>query len=163
MAVVKISKPTQNCLTRLIEQLDNPNIALAELYKQELIIHLLGTPLGEYLVAFANQNSQLQKIKKASDHLHAHFADKISMSELATLSGMGESSFFHHFKIITGFSPLQYQKSLRLNHAKELILKGDLSISQIAYNTGYESMSQFSREYKRQFGVSPSDEHRFLP
>ncbi|MDO4897140.1 MAG: AraC family transcriptional regulator [Moraxella sp.] len=160
VAVSAMNQATKNCLVRLIELLDNPNPALSELYKQELVIHLLGTPLGEHLIAFTNQNSQLQKIKRVSDHLQKHWADKLVMADLAHLVGMGESSFFSHFKAITGFSPLQYQKSLRLNYAKEMILKGDLSISQIAYNVGYESMSQFSREYKRQFGVSPSDTHQ---
>lgn len=104
---------------------------------------------------FANQNSQLQKIKKVSDYLKQHWADKVSVAQLAILAQMGESSFYHYFKAITGFTPLQYQKAIRLNHAKKMIENKVFSISQIAYEVGYESISQFSREYKRMFGVSP--------
>ncbi|WP_416192560.1 helix-turn-helix domain-containing protein [Neisseria sp. CCUG12390] len=158
VAITKITAPVQNCLARLIDQLDDPNLALAELYKQELMVHLLSTSLGASLAAFVSQDSHLHKIKKASDHLYAHFADKITVAQLADLSGMGESSFYHHFKAVTGFSPLQYQKQLRLNHANFLILTEKRSVSETAFAVGYESLSQFSREYKRAFGVSPRDD-----
>lgn len=147
----------ENCLERLIGLLDAPPqfAYLSELYKKELIVHLLNTPLKGSLLAFANQNSQLQKIKKVSDYLKQHWADKVSVAQLAILAQMGESSFYHYFKAITGFTPLQYQKAIRLNHAKKMIENKVFSISQIAYEVGYESVSQFSREYKRMFGVSP--------
>lgn len=86
----------ENCLERLIGLLDaQPQFAyLSELYKKELIVHLLNTPLKASLLAFANQNSQLQKIKKVSDYLKQHWADKVSVAQLAILAQMGESSFY---------------------------------------------------------------------
>lgn len=159
VATADTTPACQDCLTRLINLLDTPtpHQALAELYKQELILHLLDTPLSAQLTAFASQDSHLSKIKKVSDHLHEHWAEKITIAELAQIAQMGESSFFHYFKAYTGLTPLQYQKTLRLNHARQCLLNG-MPVSQSAYTAGFESLSQFSREYKRAFGKNPSDE-----
>ncbi|WP_018651128.1 AraC family transcriptional regulator [Actinobacillus capsulatus] len=159
VAVAKINSQIENCLTRLIDLLDEPSnyLALADLYKKELIIHLLNTPLKTHLILFANQNSHLQKIKKVCHYIQTNLAEKFSVAQLARMVNMGESSFYQHFKIITGLTPIQYQKSMRLNQAQKLLAENQFSVTQTAYQIGYESLSQFSREYKRQFGVSPRE------
>ncbi|WP_416190208.1 helix-turn-helix domain-containing protein [Neisseria sp. CCUG17229] len=158
-----ISPAIQDCLYRLIALLGSSSPtrhALAECYKHELALYLLESRLKNHLLAFCNQNSQLQKIKKACHYLQVHWAEKLTVARLTELSGMGQSAFYQHFKMITGYTPLQYQKSIRLNHAKNLILKRDLPITQIAYQVGYESANQFSREYKRMFGTTPKEDHQ---
>ena len=100
--------------------------------------------------------SNTQKIAKATQYLQTHFRETVRMETLAELCGMSLSGFHHHFKEITTLSPLQYQKSLRLMEAKRLIYQEKSAIAEAAYQVGYESPSQFSREYKRYFGIAPS-------
>nr|WP_245822077.1 AraC family transcriptional regulator [Actinobacillus succinogenes] len=100
--------------------------------------------------------SNTQKIAKATEYLQAHYAENITVDSLAELCGMSLSGFHSHFKKHTTLSPLQYQKSLRLMEAKRLIAEENLPVSTAAYQVGYESPSQFSREFKRYFGTAPS-------
>lgn len=147
---------------RLIRLLDYPNDTefLASLIQQEIYYRLLSAEQGNKLRQLVVDGSHTHRIAQATDWIKSHLNEPIMVESLASRCGMSVSGFHQHFKEITQLSPLQYQKSLRLMEAKRLIkIHGQgAQISQIAMQVGYESPSQFSREYKRLFGVSPSSE-----
>jgi AraC-like DNA-binding protein len=147
---------------RLIRLLDYPNDIefLASLIQQEIYYRLLSAEQGNKLRQLVVDGSHTHRIAQATDWIKSHLNEPIMVESLASRCGMSVSGFHQHFKEITQLSPLQYQKSLRLMEAKRLIkIQGQgAHISQIAMQVGYESPSQFSREYKRLFGVSPSSE-----
>ncbi|GAA0801419.1 AraC family transcriptional regulator [Psychrobacter piscatorii] len=147
---------------RLIRLLDYPNDIgfLASLIQQEIYYRLLSAEQGNKLRQLVVDGSHTHRIAHATDWIKSHLNEPIMVESLASRCGMSVSGFHQHFKEITQLSPLQYQKSLRLMEAKRLIkIHGQgAQISQIAMQVGYESPSQFSREYKRLFGVSPSSE-----
>ncbi len=145
---------------RLIHLLDYPNDIgfLAPLIQQEIYYRLLIAEQGNKLRQLVVNGSHTHRISKATDWIKTHLNEAIVIEELASRCGMSVSGFHHHFKEITQLSPLQYQKSLRLMEARRLIQANDTQIAQIAMQVGYESPSQFSREYKRLFGISPSAE-----
>lgn len=145
---------------RLIHLLDYPDDIgfLAPLIQQEIYYRLLIAEQGNKLRQLVVNGSHTHRISKATDWIKTHLNEAIVIEELASRCGMSVSGFHHHFKEITQLSPLQYQKSLRLMEARRLIQANDTQIAQIAMQVGYESPSQFSREYKRLFGVSPSAE-----
>ncbi len=148
----------ENAFARLLLLHENPNdIAfLAPLIQQEIYYRLLKGEQGNKLKQMVSFGSNTQKIAKATQYLQRHFRETVRIETLAELCGMSLSGFHHHFKEITTLSPLQYQKSLRLMEAKRMILQENMAIAETAYQVGYESPSQFSREYKRYFGVAPS-------
>lgn len=131
---------------------------LAPLIQQEIYYRLLTGEQGEKLRQMVSVDSNTYKISQATDYLRQHFCEPIMIDTLATFCGMSISGFHQHFKKLTTMSPLQYQKSLRLMEAKRLISQEHYSASQAAFRVGYESASQFSREYKRMFGCCPKDE-----
>lgn len=143
---------------RLIGLLHYPNdiYFLAPLIRQEIYYRLLNAEQGEKLRQLVTNGSHTHQISQATDWLKQHLDKTIVIADLAMTVGMSVSGFHHHFKALTGLSPLQYQKSLRLMEARRLIRLGDKQVTQIAIEVGYESPSQFSREYKRFFNVSPS-------
>ncbi|OPH38288.1 Arabinose operon regulatory protein [Moraxella lacunata] len=146
-----------DCLYRIIHLLSQDNAQfLANIYRDELLYLLLNSALGSNIKQLANPNSPLVKIKQACQWIQLHFDQPFKVADLAKQVHWGETQFYRHFRHITGLTPIGYQKAIRLNHAKSLILKENLSISEAGYQVGYESISQFSREYKRAFGVSPS-------
>lgn len=148
----------ENAFERLLLLHENPESIdfLAPLIQQEIYYRLLTGEQGEKLKQMVNFGSNTQKIAKATDYLRKHFTENIAVETLADLCGMSLSGFHHHFKKMTTMSPLQYQKSLRLMESKQLISQEKIPIATVAFQVGYESPSQFSREYKRYFGVSPS-------
>ena len=145
---------------RLIHLLDYPNDIgfLAPLIQQEIYYRLLIAEQGNKLRQLVINGSHTHRISKATDWIKTYLNEAIVIEELASRCGMSVSGFHHHFKEITQLSPLQYQKSLRLMEARRLIQANDTQTAQIAMQVGYESPSQFSREYKRLFGISPSAE-----
>lgn len=145
---------------RLINLLHYPNDIefLSELIQQEIYYRLLSAQQGNKLRQLVVNGSHTHRIAQATDWLKAHLEEPVIIEDLANRCGMSVSGFHQHFKEITQLSPLQYQKSLRLMKARQLIQLGEAQVSQIAMQVGYESPSQFSREYKRLFGVSPSSE-----
>ncbi|WP_439257447.1 AraC family transcriptional regulator N-terminal domain-containing protein [Lonepinella sp. BR2271] len=152
-----------NALERLLALLYAPNFEqkiaiIAPLYLQEIYYYLLTSPQGDKLRELCRQGSHAERISKATAWLNDHFSETLNIAKLASLCGMSESGFYQHFRQITQQSPLQYQKNLRLTEAQNQIRQAKNSIAQIAYNVGYESPSQFSREYKRYFGRAPSEE-----
>lgn len=148
----------KNTFARLLLLHENPEdiTFLAPLIQQEIYYRLLKGEQGGKLKQMVSFGSNTQKIAKATHYLQAHFRETVRMETLAALCGMSLSGFHHYFKNITTLSPLQYQKSLRLMEAKRLICQEHSAIAEAAYQVGYESPCQFSREYKRYFGVAPS-------
>ncbi len=134
------------------------NQLLGPLVKKELHFRLLLEKHGSMLRKMLDPNSYASQINKAIIKLFEEFRRTISISELATVSGMSESAFYKHFKSVTKTSPLQYQKELRLIEARRLLREKNLPVSTVAYEVGYESPTQFSREYSRKYDISPSKE-----
>ena len=128
---------------------------LAPLIQQEIYYRLLTGEQGYKLKAMVSIGSHTQKIAQSTHYLQQHFSETITVETLANLSSMSLSGFHSHFKKITSLSPLQYQKSLRLMEARRLISQEGRGITKAAYQVGYESPSQFSREYKRYFRHAP--------
>lgn len=144
-------------LLRLIRLLDHPRdlAALGPLIEQELLYRLLTGDQGARLVQIATAGSQSHQVSRAIDWLRQHYVEPLRIADLAARVNMSESSFHHHFRAVTGMSPLQYQKQLRLHEARRLLLVGQCDVATAAHRVGYESPSQFSREYSRQFGAPP--------
>lgn len=142
---------------RLLSLLDEPNAIpiLAPLIKREIHYRLLMSDQAARLWQIASIGSQSQRVSKAIDWLKVNYASTLRIDDLAERVQMSVSTFHHHFRKLTAMSPLQYQKWLRLNEAKRLMLNHDLDATSAAFRVGYESPSQFSREYSRLFGMSP--------
>lgn len=142
---------------RLLELLDEPEAvtALAPGIVREIHYRLLTSDQGSRLRQIASVEGQGYKIAKAINWLCLHYAEPLRIDALAASVQMSSPSFHSHFRRLTGMSPLQYQKWLRLSEAKRLMLSEYLDAASAAYKVGYESPSQFSREYSRMFGISP--------
>jgi AraC-like DNA-binding protein len=143
--------------TRLIELLETPQDIpfLSHLLQREIIYRILRTPQAERLRAIATSGDLSQKTARAIAWLRANFAKPLRMEELADVARMGVSTLHHQFRALTAMSPLQYQKQLRLQSARQRMLMDGLDATSAAYEVGYESVSQFSREYSRFFGQPP--------
>lgn len=149
-----------DCALRLIQLLEQPRAipVLASSLLRELYYWLLCGPQGEQLRRLVAPNSNTLRIAEAIHVMRKEFDQPIGIERLAALAGMSPSSFHAHFKTITSVTPLQYQKQLRLLQARRLLVTRAANASQAAYQVGYESPSQFSREYTRMFGTPPSRE-----
>jgi len=141
---------------RLLALLDAPQDipVLAPLHERELLYRMLAGPNGEILRRFPRADGALGRVHRAITWIQKHFDEKIRIDDLAAIAGMSVPSFHRHFKAATAISPLDYQKTLRLQAARRLLL-AKTSASQAAFKVGYESASQFSREYARLFGAPP--------
>jgi AraC-like DNA-binding protein len=142
---------------RLVNLLGEPALipSLAPLIKQEIVIRLLSGPHGPQLRHLATAGSPSQQIAKAVAWLKQNFAEPVPGDDLAARAHMSPSTFRQHFRALTGVSPLQYQKQLRLQEARQLMLTENLDAGSASVRVGYESASQFSREYSRLFGAPP--------
>lgn len=142
---------------RLLDLLNEPDAVeiLAPLIEREIYYRLLMSDRADHLWQIASIGSQANRISKAIDWLKLNYASPLRVDELAKYVQMSTSSFHHHFRKLTAMSPLQYQKYLRLNEAKRLMLNESLDAASAAFKVGYESPSQFGREYSRRFGTSP--------
>jgi AraC-like DNA-binding protein len=128
---------------------------VAPLIIREIYYRLLMSEQGEAVRQIATSGSNMQRIAAVIKRLKADFAQPLRVEDLAEQVKMSASSFHHHFKAVTSMSPLQYQKQLRLLEARRLMLAENSDASNAAYEVGYESPSQFSREYARMFGAPP--------
>ena len=146
-----------DAVTRLVSLLDTPRDIgpLASLTLREITYRTMMTPQGAVLRQSAMMGMPTHRISQAIRCLAKHFAEQINMEALAAQVGMSESAFYLQFKKVTGFSPLNFQKQLRLQEARQIMMRERLEASEAAYRVGYESPSQFGREYKRLFGKSP--------
>ncbi len=145
-------------LARLLKLLDRPQDAavLAPLIEREIYYRLLQGEQCDVLRQLATADSHLSHIRKATDWLRSHYAESISVEALAEMAGMSVTSFHRHFKAITMMSPLQYRTRIRLQEARRLMLTDGLDALSIGLDVGYESASQFSREYRKMFGMPPA-------
>jgi AraC-like DNA-binding protein len=157
MTVSKLTPDLEDAALRLLRLLDRPaEIAvLLPLVEQEILYRLLIGPHGAKLRQMATAESQPHQVGRAVAWLKEHYARPLRIDELASRVSMSVSSFHHHFKAITAMSPLQYQKQLRLQEARRLMLEERLDAGDAGHKVGYESQSQFSREYARHFGEPP--------
>lgn len=131
---------------------------LGPLVSKEIHYRLLVAPFGGMLRSLIRHDSPASAIARAIGHIRGDLRSPIAIPELARRVGMSASSFHKHFKTITSTTPLQYQKELRLLEARRLLKSGGVSVTTTAFDIGYESPSQFSREYARKFGVPPSQD-----
>ena len=156
ISVEPLDEALVDALVRLVEVLDEPLVpSLAPLIQQEITIRLLAGPHGEQLRHLVAAGSPSQQIAKAVAWLKRNFAQTLHVDELADRAHMSPSTFRQHFRAITGMSPLQFQKQLRLQEARQLMLNQNLDAGNAGGLVGYESPSQFSREYSRLFGAPP--------
>jgi AraC-like DNA-binding protein len=146
-----------DAVSRLLELMAHPDDAdlLGPLVVDEILIRLLRTPIGRRVAQIGDPKSGVQRIADAVSWIRAHFAQPITVDEMAGSVHMSASSFHQRFKAITSMSPLQYQKVLRLHEARRLMLFQSMDASDACRRVGYVSPSQFSREYSRFFGHAP--------
>lgn len=157
-AVSPLTTDMVDAWTRLMRLLDTPRdlAVLAPLYEREILYRLLQGPMGPRLRQVGRSGSQLSCIRRAIDRIRRDYDKPLRIDEIAAHAGMSPSSFHRHFKAATAMSPLQYQKSLRLQQARVLMMAGPRDAAAAAFAVGYESASQFSREYARAFGAPPA-------
>lgn len=146
-----------DAVIRLLRLLDSPEDipVMAPLIEQEILYRLLTGPSGDRLINIATVDSQANRIARAIGWLRQHFALPLRIEQLAEHVNMSPSSFHHHFKSITAMTPIQYQKQLRLSEARRLMLVERLDAGTAGHRVGYQSPSQFSREYSRLYGNPP--------
>jgi AraC-like DNA-binding protein len=152
-----VNEEIVDAATRLVALMSQPEDArlLGPLLVDEILIRLLRSPVGARVAQIGCDNSGLRQIAKAVADIRANFSQPLKIDALARMAHMSVSSFHQRFKDITGMSPLQYQKALRLEQAKRLMLGHAMDAKRAASEVGYQSPSQFTREYTRHFGSSP--------
>lgn len=157
-------KGMEDALSRLIDQCaqDDTRHLLAPITRQELHARLLLGPHADALQRLLWHETTASRIFRATREIQSDLSRALVVGELAERIGMSPSTFFEHFKAITGTSPLQYQKDLRLLHARDALRSSDAKVSDIAFRVGYESSAQFSREYARKFGLSARQDRAAL-
>lgn len=157
MAVCEVSEQLIDSFLRLIDLMDTPEDIpiLSPLILKEILYRLLMSDLGPRLRQIATAGSHGQQIARAVNWLKGNYTKQLKVEGLARETGMSISTFHHHFRALTAMSPLQFQKWLRLHEARRLMLVERQDATTAALQVGYESPSQFSREYKRQFGAPP--------
>jgi len=159
-----LTATVSDAVIRLLEALSSEDEAriLGPQLVREITFRVLCGPLGPNLRELAAPDSHFGQISRVLDRVHAHCEDSYSVEQLAREAGMSVSAFHANFKAMTASSPLQYVKNIRLNRARMLMVTDGLSASTAAQRVGYESASQFSREFKRYFGDAPATVARFL-
>ncbi len=157
IATSEVTFPLLSPFERLVTLLDEPESIpiLAPMLHREILFRLLTGEQGARLRKIASAGSRSNQVARAIDWLKGNFSQQLRVEDLAEMANMSSSSFHSHFRSITSLSPLQYQKHLRLQEARRLMLAEHLDATSAAYKVGYESSSQFSREYSRLFGAPP--------
>ncbi|MGF7146462.1 AraC-like DNA-binding protein [Sphingomonas zeicaulis] len=146
-----------DAFARLVGLVNSPDdvAMLAPHYESELYYRLLQGPMGDMLRQIGQRDDRVRQIKAAADWLGTHNAEPVVIGHLAANAGMSVTSFHRHFKAVTGYSPLAFQRHMRLLEARRLLAAGTANVERVAYAVGYQSPSQFSREYKAMFGNAP--------
>jgi AraC-like DNA-binding protein len=164
MATGEITAELLEACCRLVDLLNTPQDIpfLHGLIQREIIYRILRGPEGARLRAIATLGDQSHRTAKAIAWVRANYAKPLPVEVLAKIAGMGVSTLHHHFRALTAMSPLQYQKQLRLHAAPERMLVDGLDAASAAFEVGYESASQFNREYSRFFGQPPMRDIRTL-
>jgi AraC-like DNA-binding protein len=158
--VARTSPDLIEVFLRLIRLLDSPSdlAVLAPLALREIWYRLLRGEMGSRLRGLVETDGQVQRISRAIEHLQRHYNQPLRIEDLADASHMSTSTFHARFKAVTTLSPLQFQKQLRLHEARRLLLTENIDAGTAAHQVGYESPSQFNREYRRFFGAPPRRE-----
>ncbi len=153
-----------DAVARLVRLLDAPRDIpmLHAMIHREIVYRILAGPAGERLRQIVQVGSQGGRIARAVERLRRDFSKRLSIEELAEETGMGVSTLHHHFREITTMSPLQFQKQLRLHEARRIMLTEDIDAASTAFRVGYESVTQFNREYRRLFGTPPVQDVKAL-
>lgn len=164
ITVMQSDERTLDPLARLLSLLDTPSdiAILAPQFEREFCYRLLQGPMGTQLRQIGGHGARLGQIRKAAEWIADHADQPMRIDRLAESVSMSVTSFHRHFKAITGYAPLAYQRYIRLLDARRLLASGSSNVTSIAFATGYASASQFSREYKKCFGVAPSNDLALL-
>lgn len=164
MFVTLIDSSMLDAVIRLVRLLDNPKDipALAPLFKQEILYRVLQGPHGGTLGQMAIEGSSTSQISNVIEHIMHHYDQSFRIEDLADIASMSISSLHRHFKEVTAMSPIQFQKQIRLQEARRLLLSESTDAADVAFRVGYESPSQFSREYSRMFGLPPKEDIKRL-
>jgi AraC-like DNA-binding protein len=159
MAVSDASPELIDAVTRLARLLDQPRDAraLAPLIKQEILWRVMTGEQGAVVRQLGTQDSSLSHIAKAVRWIRENYAESFKVENVARIAGMSESAFYRNFQAVTAMSPIQFQKQIRLQEAR-LLLATNRDVTSVSHRVGYDSPSQFSREYRRQFGAPPSQD-----
>ncbi|MEW4369795.1 AraC family transcriptional regulator [Paenibacillus kandeliae] len=163
--VGKMNTPLLDAAVRLVALLETPKDipAIAPLVIREMIYRLLSDDHGDVFKQIALVGSKYASIAEVIEQIKNNYNEPLRIEELAELGNMSVSSLYRHFKELTAMTPVQYQKQIRLQEARRRLLTESTHVADIAFEVGYESPSQFSREYARLFGFSPvSDIKRFI-
>jgi transcriptional regulator GlxA family with amidase domain len=164
MATGQVTAEFLSAWCRLLDLLSNPEDIpfLSGLVEREIMYRILRGPEGARLRAIATLGDQSHRTAKAIAWIKANYAKPLRVEELAQKAGMAVSTLHHHFRALTAMSPLQYQKQIRLQAARARMLADDVDAATVAFEVGYESASQFNREYSRLFGQPPIRDIRTL-
>ena len=157
-SVAAVTPDLLDAWVRMLRLMDRPGEipALAPAYEREILYRVLQGPHAALLRDIATPSTALARINLAIQWIRRHFAEPLRVETLAASAAMSPSAFHRHFKSVTALSPLQYQKRIRLLQARLLLVSGGLKASDVAFDVGYESATQFSREYARFFGTPPA-------
>jgi len=158
MSISPSTRAMEDALLRLVQLVEAPEdvALLAPMIERELLYRAFQGEHGRVLRQFARADSRLSQIQRAVKWIREHLAEPMPVETLAGIASMSASSFHRHFKAVTGLSPLAYHKQMRLQEARRRLLAEPGAVASVAFSVGYESASQFSREYTRQFGMPPA-------
>ncbi len=164
MNVAELNVSMLDAIVRLVRLLDKPADipVLAPLFTKEILYKVLHGEHGDSLRQIVTDGSPTVHIKNAIEHILHHFQDSFRTQDLADIAKMSIPSFYRHFKEITAMSPIQFQKQLRLQEARRLLISESANAADAAFQVGYESPTQFSREYSRMFGAPPREDMKRL-
>lgn len=157
-SVAPVTADLLDAWVRMLRLIERPEdvAALAPAYERELLYRVLQGPHGWMLRDIAAPGTALARIGNAIRWIRLNFATPLRVEALAGMVALSVSAFHRHFKAVTALSPLQYQKRIRLLHARSMLINGEGNATSVAFGVGYESATQFSREYSRFFGLPPS-------
>lgn len=157
-SVAAVTPELLDAWVRMLRLMNHPQDipALAPVYEREILYRVLQGPMGWMLRDIATPDTALARVSAVIHRIRRDFAQPLPVEELAGSAFMSVSAFHRHFKAVTGISPLQFQKQLRLLQARRLLIAAGASVTSVAQEVGYESPSQFSREYLRAFGLPPA-------
>jgi AraC-like DNA-binding protein len=160
MLVGKAPARVVDAATRLLRLLDSPRDipVIAPLIKREILWWLIESEHGAAVRQLGLADSNLSHIARATRWIRQHYARAFKVEDVAAFAGMSASAFYRHFQAATAMSPIQFQKQIRLQEARLLLAANPGDVAGVGYRVGYDSPSQFSREYRRQFGAPPSED-----
>jgi AraC-like DNA-binding protein len=157
IGVADASPELLDAVVRMVRLLDSPadRDVLAPMTEREILWRLINGPLGRAVYQMGLTDSSLTHVSRAVRWITEHYAEPFRVDDLARSCGMSTSAFHRNFQAVTALSPIQFQKQMRLQRSRLLLLTGADDVATVAYRVGYDSASQFSREYRRQFGLPP--------